>query len=105
MGEDPHNTDHIREHQWGKEEATTGSPDEPLTFDDIPPDAPMEDGIVLGCWDGEAFVSWKKWLASQPVEAFREAQRDTQPESLPESTPAQKRKTRSHCTFTAPLFD
>jgi hypothetical protein len=37
---------------------------------DLPPDAPMEEGIVIGCWNGEAFVSWEKWLASQPAEAF-----------------------------------
>ncbi len=37
---------------------------------DIPPDAPMEEGITIGCWNGEAFVSWEKWLASQPAEAF-----------------------------------
>ena len=105
MGEDPHNTDHIREHQWGKEEATTGSPDEPLTLDDIPPDAPMEDGIILGCWDGEAFVSWGKWIDSRLVEVFREAPREIPPAPKQQSTPAQPSKTRSHCTFTASLFD
>jgi hypothetical protein len=41
------------------------------TLADIPPEAPMEDGIALGCWNGEAFVSWEKWLTSQPLSAFK----------------------------------
>ena len=105
MDADQHSTDPIRKLRRCKAEATTGSPDEPLTLDDIPPDAPMEDGIVLGCWDGRAFVSWERWLALQPVEAFREEPREVQPASLPELTPAQKRTTHSHCAITASLFD
>jgi hypothetical protein len=35
---------------------------------DIPPDAPMEEGIVLGCWDGQAFVSWEKWVVAHPAD-------------------------------------
>jgi hypothetical protein len=64
----------------------------------------MEEGILLGCWNGEAFVSWEKWLASKPVEAFREAPRVTPPVPQPESTPAQPRKARSHRAITASLF-
>ena len=104
MDADQHSTDPIRKLRRCKVEATTGSPDEPVTLDDVPPDAPMEDGIFLGCWDGEAFVSWGKWIDSRLVEVFREASREVQPASLPELTPAQKRKTRSHCAITASLF-
>jgi hypothetical protein len=94
----------LRQHRRRKAQATTGAPKAPLTLKDIPPDAPMEEGIGLGCWNGEAFVSWEKWLASQPFEAFREAPRETPPASLPESTPAQPRRTRSHRAITASLF-
>jgi hypothetical protein len=34
---------------------------------DIPPDAEMDDGITLGCWNGERFVSWEKWAATAPI--------------------------------------
>jgi hypothetical protein len=34
----------------------------------IPADAEMDEGIVLGCWNGERFVSWEKWLATAPIE-------------------------------------
>ena len=104
MNAAPYSLDALREYRRRKAEATTDAPKAPLTLKDIPPDAPMEEGIVLGCWNGEAFVSWKKWLASQPVEAFREAPRETPPASLPESTPAQLRRTRSHRAITASLF-
>ena len=33
----------------------------------VPADAEMDDGIVLGFWNGERFVSWEKWLATAPV--------------------------------------
>ncbi len=42
---------------------------------DIPADAEMDDGIVLGCWNGERFVSWEKWRATAPIE------RELQPEA------------------------
>ncbi len=45
-----------------------------LRLADIPADAEMDEGIVLGCWNGERFVSWKKWLATAPIE------REPQPE-------------------------
>lgn len=91
----------LREYRRRKALASTVAAKAPLTLKDIPPDAPMEEGIVLGCWNGEAFVSWEKWLASQPVEAFREAPRDVTPS---ESMPAQPRKARSHRAITASLF-
>jgi len=34
---------------------------------DIPPDAEMDEGIVIGFWNGERFVSWEKWLATAPL--------------------------------------
>jgi hypothetical protein len=37
----------------------------PVRLADLPPEAPMEAGIVIGCWNGEAFVSWEKWLSSR----------------------------------------
>jgi hypothetical protein len=46
-------------------EVETSSPATPAN---IPADAEMDEGIVLGCWNGERFVSWKKWRATTPVE-------------------------------------
>jgi hypothetical protein len=40
----------------------------PPTLADIPADAEMDEGIVLGCWNGERFVSWEKWRATSPIE-------------------------------------
>jgi hypothetical protein len=93
----------LREYRRRKADARTDAIKAPLTMKDIPPDAPMEERIVLGCWNGEAFVSWEKWLASQPFEAFREAPRDTPPATPSESTP-QPRKACSHRAITASLF-
>jgi hypothetical protein len=39
---------------------------------DISGDAPMDGGIVLGCWNGERFVSFKRWLATAPLDAEAE---------------------------------
>jgi hypothetical protein len=36
----------------------------------------MEEGIVIGCWNGKAFVSWEKWLASRPADALRVSAQD-----------------------------
>jgi hypothetical protein len=47
---------------------TTDSQGRNVTLADIPPDAEMDEGIVLGCWNGERFVSWEKWLATAPLE-------------------------------------
>ncbi|HLI82683.1 MAG TPA: hypothetical protein VKV17_02130 [Bryobacteraceae bacterium] len=100
----PYSIEALREYRRRKAEASTVAAKAPLSLKDIPPEAPMEEGIVFGCWNGEAFVSWKKWLASKPVEAFREAPRVTPPVPQPESTPAQPRKARSHRAITASLF-
>jgi len=40
----------------------------PVTLADIPADAEMDEGIVIGFWNGERFVSWEKWLATAPIE-------------------------------------
>jgi hypothetical protein len=69
MSAAPYSLEALREYRRRKAQATTGAPKAPLTLKDIPPDAPMEEGIVLGCWNGEAFVSWEKWLASTPIAA------------------------------------
>jgi len=31
------------------------------------PDAPMDDELVFGCWNGERFVSWAQWRATTPL--------------------------------------
>jgi hypothetical protein len=57
----------LREYRRRKAEAAADPPKAHLTLKDIPPEAPMEEGIVFGCWNGEAFVSWEKWLATTPI--------------------------------------
>ncbi len=88
----------LREYRRRKASSAVDTHEPLLTLKDIPPDAPMEEGIVLGCWNGEAFVSWEKWRASQPVEAFRQAHRDTPPAMAP------PRKAPSHRVVTGSLF-
>ncbi|HOJ21589.1 MAG TPA: hypothetical protein PLY56_08645 [Armatimonadota bacterium] len=69
----PYSLEALREYrlkQAGKPAPT------PVRLADIPPDAPMEEGIVIGCWNGRAFVSWEKWLASLPAEALRVSAED-----------------------------
>jgi len=56
---------------------------------DIPADAEMDEGIVLGCWNGERFVSWEKWLTTAPIE------RDQQPVASP--VPADARRVSATC--------
>ena len=34
-------------------------------LEQVPPDAPMDEGITLGCWNGERFVSWETWRAGE----------------------------------------
>jgi hypothetical protein len=58
----------------GSRERKAEAPPPPVSLADIPADAEMDEGIVLGCWNGERFVSWEKWVASAPIE------RDPQPE-------------------------
>lgn len=48
--------------QQPKQETTAG-----LTLADIPADAEMDEGIVIGFWNGERFVAWEKWLATAPI--------------------------------------
>ncbi len=63
----PYSLEALHEYRRRKEQ---GRAKPAVTLADIQPDAPMEEGIVIGCWNGEAFVSWDKWLTSQPAEAF-----------------------------------
>lgn len=44
------------------------APPPPASLADIPADAEMEEGIVIGFWNGERFVSREKWLATAPFE-------------------------------------
>lgn len=37
------------------------------TLAGIPADAEMDDGIVIGFWNGERFVSRERWLATAPI--------------------------------------
>jgi hypothetical protein len=46
---------------------TKGEPPPRHGLADIPADAEMDEGIVLGCWNGKRFVSWEKWLATAPI--------------------------------------
>jgi len=50
----------LRERRGQQPESS--KPAEP-TLAEIPPDAEMDDGITLGCWNGERFVSWADWIA------------------------------------------
>ena len=38
---------------------------QPLPLEQVPPDAPMDEDITLGCWNGERFVSWETWRAGE----------------------------------------
>lgn len=49
-------------------EANAGHPKQQLPLlEQVPADAPMDDGIVIGFWNGERFVSWEKWRATAPI--------------------------------------
>jgi hypothetical protein len=50
------------------------------TLADIPADAEIDNGIVIGFWNGERFVSWEKWLATAPITV------DPASPALPEAT-------------------
>jgi len=52
--------------QKGRLEAPAGTAPA-ITLADIPAGAEMDDGIVIGFWNGERFVSWEKWLATAPI--------------------------------------
>jgi hypothetical protein len=49
-----------------------------VTLADIPADAEMDEGLVIGFWNGERFVSWEKWLATAPI--VREESKPALPE-------------------------
>jgi hypothetical protein len=50
------------EQEQPKQESPAG-----LTLADIPADAEMDEGLVIGFWNGERFVSWEKWLTTAPI--------------------------------------
>jgi hypothetical protein len=50
------------EQEQPKQESPAG-----LTLADVPADAEMDEGTVIGFWNGERFVSWEKWLATAPI--------------------------------------
>lgn len=52
----------------------------PTTLADIPADAEMDEGLVIGFWNGERFVSWERWLATAPLSVAREAATPGAPE-------------------------
>ena len=56
-----------RRYKEGRDQ-TTDSQRRAVTLVDIPPDAEMDEGIVLGCWNGERFVSWEQRLATVHLE-------------------------------------
>lgn len=37
-------------------------------LEDIPPEAEMDEGIVVGCWNGKRFVSWEQWRIETPFQ-------------------------------------
>jgi hypothetical protein len=61
------------EQEQPKQETSAG-----LTLADVPADAEMDEGIVIGFWNGERFVAWEKWLATAPI--VREESRPALPE-------------------------
>lgn len=50
-----------------KQERPKGDEPVPPTLADVPADAEMDEGLVIGFWNGERFVSWEKWLATAPI--------------------------------------
>ncbi len=51
-----------------QQEAPAAEPKPQLSLlEQVPPDAPMDEGLTLGCWNGERFVSWDKWRAAEPL--------------------------------------
>ena len=36
-------------------------------LEQVPPDAPMDEGLTLGCWNGKRFVSWETWRAAEAL--------------------------------------
>lgn len=51
-------------------EAREAKPGQQLRLlEQVPADAPMDAGVVIGFWNGERFVSWQQWRASEPMVA------------------------------------
>ena len=55
-----------RKYREEQEQPKQESPAGP-TLVGIPADAEMDEGIVIGFWNGERFVAWEKWLATAPI--------------------------------------
>ncbi len=60
-----------------------------------PPEAPHATDEALGYWNGQAFVSWREWLASRPIDEFLDqdalrAQRDRAANPLPQIASARR---------------
>ncbi len=96
----PYSLEALREYRRRKEQAKAKPT---VTLAEIPPDAPMEEGIVLGCWNGEAFVSWEKWIASLPSEHLHASPEGSAP--APQVAPSGPRKPRKPHLVAASLFD
>jgi hypothetical protein len=88
MSAAPYGLEALREYRRKKAAATEPSvATVGATLADIPPDAPMEQGLALGVWNGTSFVSWQKWLTSLPVEALRQAPQQAPAEPLSSAAP------------------
>lgn len=49
-------------------EANPGQPGQQLSIvEGVPADTPMDDGMVLGFWNGKRYLSWEKWHATAPI--------------------------------------
>lgn len=81
MTEPAYSLEAWRRFKEGRNNAGARAPAQSLS--DIPGDAEMDEGIVLGCWNGERFVSWEKWIATAPIE------QDSQPIATPIPADAQ----------------
>ena len=57
----------LRRVRAAREAAAAGPAHQLTLLEQIPADAPMDDGIVIGFWNGERFVSWQKWRATAPI--------------------------------------
>ncbi len=66
---------YLEEQEQPKQESPAGP-----TLAGIPADAEMDEGIVIGFWNGERFVAWEKWLATAPI--LREDSKPALPEDV-----------------------
>ncbi|MCL4797822.1 MAG: hypothetical protein KJZ84_24875 [Bryobacteraceae bacterium] len=68
MASAPYSLEAWRQFRERKDRPETTAADAPVfTLSDIPADAQMADGLVIGCWNGERFVSWAEWIARAPL--------------------------------------